>query len=343
MKKSLVIGAAAAAFAMVAIASGASAQSWTDSTSISGRIYTDFTNLTTKTDGTQSGTANGTGFDVTRFYIGVDHKFNDVWAMNLTTDMGYSSGTSNVEVFVKKAYLQGTFSPALVVRVGSADMPWIPYVEDLYGYRYFEKTMIDRKSYGNSADWGLHALGKLNTNFSYAVSVVNGGGYKVPTRSKGLDVEGRVSAKFGQWNFGLGGYTGKLGKETYGTQTYHDAERLDGIVAFTGDRLRVGVEGFSANDYTQVLSAASDKANGTSVFASYRVTPIYTVFGRAEQVNPSETIATDKKDEYYNLGISYAAFKGVDFSLALKHDENNTGGGHKTVSDEIGIWSQLRY
>ncbi len=343
MKKFLVISTAAAALAMAAIASGASAQSWADNTSVSGRIYADFTNLTTKTDGTQSGAANGTGFDVTRFYIGVDHKFNDIWSMNFTSDMSYNSGTSNVEVFAKKAYFQGTFNSALTVRVGAADMPWIPYVEDLYGYRYFEKTMIDRKSYGNSADWGIHALGKLGSNVSYAVSAVNGGGYKNPTRSKGLDVEGRVSAKVGQWNFGLGGYTGKLGKEVYGTTTYHDAERIDAVVAFTGDRLRVGVEGFSANDYTQVLSPDSDKANGTSLFASYRVTPIYTVFGRVEQVNPSETLAKDKKDEYYNLGISYAAFKGVDFSLALKHDENSTGGGHKTVSDEIGIWSQLRY
>jgi hypothetical protein len=40
---------------------------------------------------------------VKRFYLGVDHKFNDVWSANLTTDFNYVSGDGETNLLVKKA------------------------------------------------------------------------------------------------------------------------------------------------------------------------------------------------------------------------------------------------
>ncbi len=348
MKKSLVIGTAAAAFAMVAIVSGASAQSWTDSTTVSGRMYADFSNISNEVNGVESGT-NGTGFDIKRLYIGVDHKFNEMFSANVTTDFQYSSPISSTEVYLKKAYLQATFNPAFVVRVGATDLPWVPYVEDIYGYRYVEKTLVDREGLGTSSDWGLHASGKLGSTFSYAVSAINGAGYKNPSRSKSMDIEGRLSAKINQYNFAIGGYTGKLGQDVVGTATPNTATRFDALAAYVGDRTRFGVEYFSANDYSAALvkSAANvdDKADGYSVFGSYRLTPSYSIFGKAENVNLSKTLNPDKEDKYYNAGISYTAFKGVSFSAVYKHDELNVPGttNTKTVNNEIGIFTEVRY
>src|SRR6185437_6809361 len=208
----------------VAAAIPAKTPSWTDNTSISGRIYADVTDITNKVDGVKSnasGTSavpatNGLGTDVKRFYVGIDHKFNDTFAMNVTTDFQYSSTVGATEVFLKKAYLQMNVSPALVVTAGANDMPWIPYAEDMYGYRFVEKTSIDRLGFGTSSDWGLHAAGKLGDIFSYNVAAVNGSGYKNPSRAKSVDYEGRLSAKIDQWNFAVGGYTGKLGQEQQG-------------------------------------------------------------------------------------------------------------------------------
>ena len=73
-------------------------------------------------------------------------------------------------------------------------MPWIPFDEGLYDHRYVENTLIDRLHFGNSADWGTHIGGDLlDKTLSYAASVVNGNGYKNPTRSKSMDVEARIS------------------------------------------------------------------------------------------------------------------------------------------------------
>jgi len=140
-------------------------------------MYFDLTNITQEQDGSRV-QPTGTGFDIKRFYIGIDHKFNDTFSGNVTTDFQYSSAISSTELYLKKAYLQAKFSDALVVRLGSTDLPWVPFAEDMYGYRYVENTLIDRTKFGTSADWGVHASGKLAGGMiSYAAAAVDGAGY----------------------------------------------------------------------------------------------------------------------------------------------------------------------
>src|SRR3569833_776814 len=148
-------------------------------------MYFNLSNINQKTDTgvpASSGKVppSGTGFDIKRFYVGIDHKFNDIYSANLTMDMQYSSAISSTEFYIKKAYLQAAYSPALTVRLGSTDMPWIPFVEDVYGYRYVEQTLTDRTKFGTSADWGAHVLGKValadKLSLGYQVSLVNAAG-----------------------------------------------------------------------------------------------------------------------------------------------------------------------
>src|SRR5262249_19338239 len=74
--------------------------------------------------------------------------------------------------FIKKAYLQAKLNPAFIVRLGAADLPWIPYVENQYGYRHIENILSERDGHGTSSDWGVHVLGDLAGGLiSYQVSV----------------------------------------------------------------------------------------------------------------------------------------------------------------------------
>src|SRR6266446_2831749 len=74
------------------------------------------------------------------------------------TKIGY---TGETQLFIKKAYVQARISDAFFVRAGSADLPWIPFAEANYGYRYVELVILDRLKFGTSADWGVHAGGKM--------------------------------------------------------------------------------------------------------------------------------------------------------------------------------------
>jgi hypothetical protein len=327
-------------------------KSWAEDTSISGRMYYNLSNVEAKSNGTKT-TPTGTGFDIKRFYVGIDHKFNDMFSANVTTDFQYSSAISSTEVYLKKAYLQAKFSDALVVRAGSADLPWVPYAEDIYGYRYVENTLIDRDKFGTSADWGVHASGKVGPIISYAVSVIDGAGYKAPLRSKGMDVEGRVSAKIDKINLAVGGYTGKLGKDVEGVHTFHSASRLNALAAYVDPKFRVGAEYFTATNWNNVLTAGKDKAEGYSVFGGYNVTDRIGVFGRYDWVKPNKDTANSKKDNYFNLGVSYTPVKIVDLALVYKRDkiDNGTlatsngtiGGSNSGTYDEVGLFGQLRW
>lgn len=328
--------------------------SWVDNTSVNGRMYFDLTHVEQKKDGAKVA-PTGTGFDIKRFYVGVDHKFNDVWSGNITTDVQYNSAESLTQVYIKKAYLQAKLSDALVVRLGSADLPWIPFVEDTYGYRFVEPVLPDRTKFGTSADWGVHASGKLADGLvNYAVSIIDGAGYKNPVRTKTMDVEGRVNLNYDNVILALGGYSGKLGKDVQGgPPTFHTATRWDAMAAYVDKRFRLGAEYFAASNWNTVLSAAGDKSDGYALWGSYNFTPEVSAFGRWDHVKPSKTLKSSEKDDYFNLGLNWEPVKIVDLALVYKRDKvdnglfstaNGTiGGTREGTYDEVGLFGQFRW
>lgn len=312
---------------------------------IGGRMFFDLTNID-KTSNGKDTAASGTGLDVKRFYLTVDHKFNDIWSANLTTDFQYSSAIGNTELFVKKAYVQGSFDPAFNLRVGAADMPWIPYVEKFYGMRYVENTLTDRLKYGNSSDWGLHGFGNLGNNFNYAVSVVSGAGYKNPTRSKGMDVEGRVAYTPNE-NFvvAVGGYSGKLGKETDIQSADNTYTRANAMVAYADSNFRVGGEYFQAKNLNNVLTVATDKTSGWSVWGSVRVTDGgINVFGRYDDTDVSKTLDPTLSDKYWNVGVEFPVMKNLKLSTVYKYTHlANASDKKNDKTKEFGVWGDLSF
>lgn len=337
---------------------------WWNNTTIGGTAYIDFSNIEHKVSGTKQ-TDTGTNFDLKRFYVAIDHKFDDVWSANLTTDVTYDSTTKASQIFIKKAFLQAkVFGDRFVVRVGSADLPWVPFVEGLYGYRYVENTLIDRTKFGTSADWGAHFFGKFADGLvNYQLSVVNGAGYKSDpigsgaNRSKDLDVEGRVNLNWDGFVVGIGGYSGKLGKDIQGGPTvYHTANRFDAIAAYSMGDIKAGFEYFKANDWNNVTTTTSDSADGYGFFASYKFMPAFAAFGRYDYVTPNRDTNNKLHDNCYNFGVTWSPTKIVDLSLVYKHDDANNGtlatsngtigstiAGASGAYNEIGLFTQLKW
>ncbi len=337
---------------------------WWGSTTISGRVYYDISDIQQRATGAFSGNpraSDGVNFDIKRFYLGVDHKFNNTFSANVTTDFQYNSTLGATELYIKKAYLQAKMSDALIVRLGATDLPWVPFMEDQYGYRFVENVMIDRDKFGTSSDWGVHALGNLAGGMiQYDVAAVNGAGYKAPgtgngsVRSQGIDLEGRVNANVQDFTVAVGGYTGKLGKDIDGgSPTFHRANRFDVAAIWHPKQFRIGGEYFYASNWTAVTSATSDSAEGFSVFGNYNITPKVSVFGRYDWVKPRRDTNPNLRDNYFNFGINYEPVKIVDFALVYKRDkiDNGTlatsngtiGGGINGTYDEVGLWGQFRW
>jgi len=391
MRKNILISLAVAA-ALAAPLAHADA----GDTTIGGVIYADFTNISTTQDapvvpvGAKTPTTgdidpNGFGVDVKRGYFIVNHEFDDIWSANLTTDFNLpkytlsGSGTSSTvdpgtgqpitttdsvsgnapetQLFIKKLYLQGKFDDYAILRIGSADMPWIPYAEGVYGYRFVENTLIDRSlpgfgSFGNSADWGVNLNGGGGM-VSYSISAVNGGGYKNNTRSKSMDFEGRVAVTPVDGLILAGGfYSGKRDLDTEKTPAVNTASRLDALVAWKASGLTVGLEWFSADKWNDVLTPSTGtttKSDGTSIFASYDIPNTdFSVFGRSDTIKPAKDTFSEVKDQYFNLGFAWKANKNVTWAVAYKNDKLTDNLKYNLSSDELktnelGVWIQVKY
>jgi hypothetical protein len=330
---------------------------WVRSTTITGKAFANVSSIDHKSDGVDQAD-NGTQTELKRFYLGVDHKFDDTFSANLTTDFRYNSnGTSkDTLVYVKKAYVQAKFAPEFFVRVGAADLPWVPFVEGLYGYRFVENVLVDRTKYGTSADWGVHIGGSFaGGRISYAASAVNGAGYKSLSRSSNtIDLEGRISANpIKNVTLAVGGYSGKLGKSSDVVTTQHRATRWNALAAYADSRVRVGVEYFEATNWNNVTTLVSDKSSGWSAFGSFAVTPKLSLFGRYDWVRPNKDTNPALKDNYFNAGVNFKPLKEIDLALVYKRDRaengflstsNGTiGGADAGTYDEFGLFTQVAF
>ena len=364
------------------------ALAWAGDTKIGGTVFFNASNINSQVNGVKQGN-NGTGLNVKRVYLSVDHKFNDVWSANITTDVSnvigetananYATPTANTTtgaissigevgkgLFIKKVYLQAKLDKALVLRVGSTDTAWVPYVEGIYGHRYIENELLDEYKLGTSADWGVTAAGELAGGLiSYQVGVVNGAGYRNVQVSNSVDLDGRLSVQYNGFFGAIGGYSGKLGKNTQGTVIAHSAERIDGALGYKSDLFTVGGEYVYAKDFASVVASASnfeDKNEGWSVFANYNITPKWQVFGRYDWIRQTNNLTsqTSVKNEYYNFGVQWEVAKLVDLSLVYKRAQatnngtangtiawqNGTGAIGGTVNgtyDEVGLFGLVKF
>ena len=355
-------------------------------TTIGGTMFVDFTHLSTTKQGNDSD-PSGNGLDVSRAYLIVNHQFDDIWSANLTTDFNFASykassqtctvtggatgetcsvsstsvTTPETQLFIKKAYVQGKFDDMLVFRAGSADMPWIPYAEGVYGYRFVDKTLIDREGFGNSADWGLNLNGS-NSMVNYSVSMVNGAGYKNPSRSKAVDFEGRVGfTPIEGLIIGAGFYTGSLGQDTnvnalaaestpHGGLAQNTATRTDLLAAWKSNGLTVGFEWFTAKNFSSklIFSNTTDSEDGYSLYGSYDLPGTdYGFYARYDSVKPNKDTLPSLKDTYINGGFAWHANKNITWAFGFKSDElkddSVSPANPDTKTQEIGVWAQIKY
>jgi hypothetical protein len=367
-------------------------------TTIGGELFADFSHIQLQNEnaaGQRIDTApDGTGFDVKRFYLVVDHRFNDVWAADLTTDAQFSTASTTTvttattppgstaaltnqntsggvtEVFIKKLYLEGAFNKLFVLRVGSYNSPWTQFAESVYGNRFVEKTTTDRLGIANTADWGVNASGVYGENLvNYAFSIVNGGGYKNPTRTKDVDFEGRVGVNPLSWlTVGAGFYSGHLGQITAANENFpkNTATRADLLAGINISGIRFGGEWYQAKNFKTVNTAASsvygtsaivntatagpidDKAVGFSSWLSYDFNSQWQAFARYDNAKLSADVNPKLRDEYFNLGAVYKPIKPLDVAVVYKnekveHGTNTVSGADAQGSYTIGGASSARY
>ena len=349
------------------VAANAPKPNWASNTTVGATVFADTSNISQTPTPNK---INGTGADIKRGYISIDHVFNSIYSANLTVDLApngiilnggtFGTGTEQGGETVKYAYVQAKYFDELVLQAGAEKTPWIPFVEDIYGYRFVDKVFADQNKLGNSADYGLNAHGDIAGGLvQYSVSAEDGAGYKEPSRSTTMDYEGRVNVNYMGFIAAIGGYSGQLSSNIQATPAvgFQTATREDALLAYVNGPIRVGAEYLQQTDWKVVTKKTPDKGQGYSVFGSYMFIPQWSLFGRYDALSPSQTLASSERYSLANFELNYEPVKQVDLALVYKH-ETITGapvGGYTDFTtvlaplggagtyNEFGLFTQFKF
>ena len=360
---------AAAAAAKASMLSDAVA--WAANTKVSGRVFLNASSIVQK-NAAGAETEKDGGVNIKRAYLGVDHKFSSVFSGTVLVDFAAApqAGAGLNGAYIKNAFLDAKFAPALDVKLGAATLPWVGYEEAMTGYRFIEIPFLNAykvngQALGQSADWGVHASGEFAGGLvSYNVAAINGAGYKtVQFQTQTVDVEGMVKIKYGPLNAALGGYSGRLGQEvgsSLPTAAYNkNSSRWNLMGAYKGKVGKADVtltgEYFEARNWgTADLASVTtaNKATGYSLTAAIAPVAKWSVFGRYDYLKPNVATAATYGNHvnYYNVGINYAPVSIVNVALAYKHYKAagtlaayNDLSSSSATRDEVGVFTEFKF
>lgn len=305
-------------------------------TSISGLIFLNASHQDRELGG------DNLNVDLKRFWINVDHQFNQNWSMHVTTDFQWQRYQDPTDLLFRHAYVQRKFGDNLRLRLGNAPDTWILPLAQINGYRYLDPGMIPMNGQGTPADWGVHLLGNAGP-VSWTVAAVTGAGFQKPRTGDSPDYQARVSWEVVDGlQLHLGGYRGTRAMDKGDRPHMHTAERWNGAVTYVSGPWRLGAEYFYGSNWSRVNQVAPDATNGTSLWGSYRFNPNYSVYVRHDTSKGSRRIAEQNERDYYSAALEWRHSNKLRLSAAYKHIDIETAASRQ-INREFGIWSHVAF
>lgn len=317
----------------------AMAQDATPATKVSAQVFINASQL--DRDGVTSDD-EGLALDLKRTFITVDHRFNQDWSAQVTTDVQWLRNSDPSDVWVRHAYLQRGFGKGNWLRLGNAPTSWIQQESVREGYRYIDAGLIARTRMGAPADYGVHGQ-YTRGDFTYAVSLVTGGGYQKPRLGKRADIEARVG-----WTpakgveLALGGYSGTRAQDAGDRPREHTAQRWNAMASWVGERGRIGAQYFRSEDWTRITKPGSDDQRGWSAWASYQLGPQYALFTRHDETRMSLDIDPRTRERYHVVGVEWKPNRHLRLAAVGKQVRQETA-KKRLESHEAGLWAQLAF
>lgn len=284
----------------------------------------------------------GLALELKRFYINVDHTFNENWSGHLTNDLQWARNSDPSDLFFRHAYLQRRLGKSQHLQLGNAPTPWILHVAKLNGYRYVDPGILPRMKLGTPADWGVQLGGDVG-QFNYAVAAVTGAGFQKPRIGDRADFEARLSWKPSkQLELAVGGYNGTRAMDINDRPHLHTAERWNAMASFVDKDFRLGTEFFYADNWTRVTQVSPDAARGWSAWGSVQLTPVFAAFGRHDRADMSLRLDPTREERFSQLGLEWKQSRHLRLSLAGKRTEVASS-TLNVVANEVGVWGQMAF
>ena len=261
-----------------------------------------------------SNTEKASGFNFQRQYFGYGGEVSDQVSYKILFDVGrtnvgaaviekdtsYKSEDTRLVVFLKKAQINykssfGRFNFGLI------GMNTYAVQESNWGYRFIEKSAIDKNEFSATADIGVGFSRSLIDNLNLSLLIVNGEGFKNPQGDKFQKIA--FNATYGESNLNKNdGYNGGLVYTTESTDT--DPTTMTSVFGgFAGMGIRIGGE------YDMQTISGVNK-NIISVSANYTVRDNIDIFTRYDIYDGDTSIDNDGEN-YLVTGIVLTCDGGI--------------------------------
>lgn len=280
--------------------------------------------------------------DLKRTFITLDHRFNQNWSAQVTTDVQWLRNDDPSDVWLRHAYLQRSFGKGRWLRLGNAPTAWIQQESMREGYRYIDAGLIARTKMGAPADYGAHVQ-YVRGDFTYAASIVTGAGFQRPRLGKRADVEMRLGWTPGKrLELAVGGYRGTRAQDAGHKPREHTARRWNAMASWVGERGRIGGQYFHADNWTRVTKPGDDDQRGWSAWASHQITPRYALFTRHDMTRMSLDIDPRMQERYHVIGVEWKPNRHLRLAAVGKRVLQEMA-NVRIESHEAGLWTQLAF
>ena len=254
-------------------------------------------------------------FNFQRQYFGYGGEVSDQVSFNILFDIGRPELDPRLNVYLKKAQINyksflGKFNFWLI------GMNTYAVQESNWGYRFIEKSAIDKYGFSATADIGVGFSRSLIDNLNLSLLFVNGEGFKKPQGDKYHKIA--FNATYGEKKLNKNdGYNGGLVYTTENTDT--TATTMTSLFGgFAGMGLRLGGE-------YDMLTIGSVESNIISVSANYAVRDKIDIFARYDMVDDNDDANKNGKN-YLVAGIVLTCDGGISVApnMRMTTFENET-------------------
>lgn len=276
---------------------------------ISGKVYFDYT-IDPET--------NENEFALHRVYFTYGKNVNDAISVKFRTDMTQLDYIKSVDfdatdadgsqtplvTYVKYAYLSWK-TKAGKLSFGLQGLNMFPIQEANWGYRYIEKSLMDKNKFSSSADLGISMANHLGDKLNYSLMISNGSGYKKAESDKYKKISAQIY-------MGETKLTSKSGFNAGAVFSYepNDADNTSvaGLFgAWANSTLRIGSEfAVKIDDATTTLS---------TIYGNFALKKAIHLFARAD-IEAKD----DETETYVIVGASLNPVKGLKMSPNIKMD-----------------------
>jgi len=269
---------------------------------ISGVTYFDFSATDTKS-----------AFNFQRQYFGYGGEVSDQVSYKILFDVGRSDTDTRLNTYLKKAqvnYLSsfGKFNFGLI------GMNTYGVQESNWGYRFIEKSAIDKYGFSATADIGVGFSRSLIDNLNLSLLFINGEGFKKPQGDKYHKIA--FNTTYGERDLNKNdGYNAGVVYTTESTDqhliTLTDPNTMASVFwGFAGMGLRLGGE-------YDMLIEESVESNIISISANYTVRDNIDIFARYDILDSNKSIEKNGEN-YFVTGIVLSCDGGISVAPNLR-------------------------